>query len=39
MRKKISVGLKVYVITGEENGSSNFSSDKVDTALIDLILK
>jgi len=36
---RISTGLKVYVITGQDNTPNNFSSDKVDTALIDLILK
>jgi len=36
---KKSTGLKVYVITGQDNLPNNFSSDKVDTALIDLILK
>ena len=34
---KKSTGLKVYVITGKDNAPNNFSSDKVDTALIDLI--
>ncbi|HCC59986.1 MAG: hypothetical protein A2402_02135 [Candidatus Staskawiczbacteria bacterium RIFOXYC1_FULL_37_43] len=36
---KKSTGLKVNVIAGKDNLANNFSSDKVDTALIDLILK
>jgi uncharacterized protein (UPF0333 family) len=35
---KKSAGLKIRVKTGQENSANNFSSDKVDSALIDLIV-
>ena len=34
---KKSIGLKINVIIGKDNAPNNFSSGKVDTALIDLI--
>ena len=36
---KESVGLKIRVQTGKENAASNLSSGKVDTVLLDLIVK
>ena len=36
---KKSAGLKVFVVAGQDNTQSNFSSGKVDEALIDLIFK
>jgi len=36
---KKSTGLKIRVITGKSNNANDLSSDKVDTALIDLIVK
>lgn len=36
---KISTGLKVVVSTGIDNSRSNFSSDKTEEALIDLIVR
>lgn len=36
---KKSTGLKVFVATGQGNTQNNFSSGKVDEALIDLIFK
>jgi hypothetical protein len=35
---KKSTGLKIKVATGKNNDENNFSSDKLDTALIDLIV-
>ena len=36
---KKSTGLKIRVITGKDNNANNFSSKKLDSALIDLIVK
>ncbi len=36
---KKSTGLKIRVITGKDNTANNFSSKKLDEALIDLIVK
>jgi len=36
---KESTGFRIRVKTGKDNTSQNFTSDKVDTALIDLIVK
>jgi len=35
---KKSTGLKIRVITGEDNTANNFSSEKLESALIDLIV-
>lgn len=36
---KESTGLKIRVATGKDNSANNFSSDKIDSFLLDLIVK